>query len=110
MSYDIRMCKLVSGETILGKYDGAQKRLSDPAILQVIPTQDNVQMMLMPFGYPFESEFTGHINEAHVIYMYEKCPEDLKTKYLEAVSNLTLSSGGVDLDKAASVSNLLRGK
>ena len=110
MSYDIRMCKLVSGETIVGKYDKDQKQIKDPAILQVIPSQQTVQMMLVPFGYPFESEFAGHIDETHVIYMYAKCPEDLKDKYLEAVSNLTLSSGGIDLDKAASASGLLRGK
>lgn len=110
MSYDIRMCKLVSGETIVAKYDKDKKQLVEPAILQVIPAQQTVQMMLVPFGYPFESDFAGHIDEAHVIYMYAKCPEDLKDKYLEAVSNLTLSSGGIDLGKAASAGGLLRGK
>lgn len=95
MAYDIRMVKLVSGETVLGKYDAAASVLNDPAVLQTVPTQQGVQMMLMPFGYPFDNEFRGSIAMSHVIYEYQSCPEELKTKYMEACSNLTLSSGGL---------------
>lgn len=95
MAYDIRMVKLVSGETVLGKYDAAASAINDPAVLQTVPTQQGVQMMLMPFGYPFDSEFRGSIAMTHSIYEYANCPEDLKTKYMEACSNLTLSSGGL---------------
>lgn len=95
MAYDIRMVKLVSGETALGKYDAASDTLKDPAVLQTVPTQQGVQMMLMPFGYPFDNEFSGSIAKTHVLYEYKNCPEELKTKYMEAVSNLTLSAGGL---------------
>ena len=95
MAYDICMVKLISGETVLGKRDQETKSIKDPAILQTVPTQQGVQMLLMPYGYPFENDFTGQLSENHVIYSYEKCPEELKTKYLEATSNLTLSSGGL---------------
>jgi hypothetical protein len=94
MAYDIRMVKLVSGETVLGKLDAEASELRDPAVLQTLPVQQGVQMMLMPFGYPFDNSFTGSIPMRHVIYEYQKCPEELKTKYLEACSNLTLASGG----------------
>jgi hypothetical protein len=94
MAYDVRMAKLVSGETVLGKFDAETSEIREPAVLQTIPTQQGVQMMLMPFGYPFDNAFTGAVPMRHVIYEYQKCPEDLKTKYLEACSNLTLSSGG----------------
>jgi hypothetical protein len=30
-----------------------------------------------------------------VLYEYKSAPEDLKTKYMEAISNLTLSTGGL---------------
>jgi hypothetical protein len=30
----------------------------------------------------------------HVLYEFKKCPEEIKTKYLEATSNLTLSTAG----------------
>lgn len=95
MSYDIRMVKLVSGETALGKYDAAASALNDPAVLQTVPTQQGVQMMLLPFGYPFDNEFGGSISFSHVLYEYKACPEELKTKYMEACSNLTLSAGGL---------------
>lgn len=95
MAYDIRMVKLVTGETALGKYDATAKVINDPAVLQTVPTQQGVQMMLMPFGYPFDNEFTGSIAFANVIYEYKSCPEELKTKYMEACSNLTLSAGGL---------------
>lgn len=95
MAYDIRMVKLVSGETVLGKYDATLSVLNDPAVLQTVPTQQGVQMMLMPYGYPFDNEFRGSISMSHSIYEYNSCPEDLKTKYMEACSNLTLSAGGL---------------
>lgn len=95
MAYDIRMVKLASGETAIGKYDAAASALNDPAVLQTVPTQQGVQMMLLPFGYPFDNEFSGSVSYAHVIYEYKSCPEELKNKYLEACSSLTLSSGGL---------------
>ncbi len=95
MAYDIRMVKLTSGETVLGKFDAAANALNDPAVLQTIPTQQGVQMMLMPYGYPFENDFSGSISFDHVMFAYKNCPEELKTKYMEACSNLTLSSGGL---------------
>jgi hypothetical protein len=56
MPYDIRLVKLINGETVVGKWDEESKRLKELAILQTVPTQQGVQMVLMPFGYPFETE------------------------------------------------------
>ncbi len=118
MAYDIRMVKLVTGEMVLGKHDAAKNAINDPAILQTIPTQQGVQMMLMPYGYPFENDFTGSLSYTHVLYEYKSCPEELKTKYMEACSNLTLSTGGLggmDLKnpgpgKGGDIASLLRAK
>lgn len=95
MAYDIRLVKLVNGELVLGKFDEASNSLKDVAALQTVPTQQGVQMMLLPYGYPFEQGFDGVISRVHVIYEYKACPEELKTKYLEATSNLTLATGGL---------------
>ena len=92
MAYDIRLVKLINGETVLGKYDEETKGLSDVAILQTVPTQQGVQMLLLPFGYPFETEISGAIKEEHILYTFKHFPEELKNKYLEATSNLTISS------------------
>ena len=94
MAYDIRVVKLINGETVIGKWSEDGKTITEPAVLQTVPTQGGVQMMLLPFGYPFENEFGGEISTAHVLYEYKKAPEELKTKYLEASSNLTLSAPG----------------
>ncbi|NCC26483.1 MAG: hypothetical protein EOM25_14985 [Deltaproteobacteria bacterium] len=95
MSYDIRLCKLINGDLVIGKWDAKAEVINDPAVLQTVPTASGgVQMLLLPFGYPFENEITGKIETRHVIYEYSKCPEDLKTKYLEASSNLTISRPG----------------
>lgn len=116
MAYDIRMVKIVTGEIIIGKFDDAANTINDPAVLQTIPTQQSVQMMLLPYGYPFENGFSGSISDAHVLFRYKSCPEELKTKYLEACSNITLASGGLgglDLKgagAASGASTLLRGK
>ncbi len=94
MAYDIRLAKLINGEMILGKWEEGDKAVKDVAIIQSVPTQQGVQMMLLPFGYPFENEFDAELSLDHVMYEYKKCPEELKTKYMEATSNLTLSTPG----------------
>ena len=113
MAYEICMVKLVTGEMVLGKLDKEARTINDPAILQMI------QMMLMPYGYPFENDFTGSISLSHVLYDYKNAPEELKTKYMEAISNLTLSGGalsGLDLKNpggapaGGDIASLLRSK
>lgn len=95
MAYDIRLVKLVTGEMIIGKYDANKNALTEVAVLQTVPTQQGVQMMLLPYGYPFDQDFDGDIDYKHVLYAYKKYPNDLNDKYLEAISNLSLSSGGL---------------
>ena len=95
MAYDIRLVKLVNGEMILGKWEEADGKIKEPAILQTIPTQQGgMQMLLLPFGYPFDQEIDGEIEIRHVLFQYKNVPEELKTKYLEATTNLTLSAPG----------------
>lgn len=94
MAYDIRLVKLINGETVIGKWSEDGQTINDPAVIQTVPMQQGVQMMLLPFGYPFEQEITGAISTKHVLYEYTNAPEELKTKYLEASSNLTLSASG----------------
>ena len=93
MAYDIRLVKLINGDLVLGKWSDDGKTINDPAVIQTVPAQQGVQMVLLPFGYPFEQEMRGEISTAHVLYEYKKCPEEIKTKYMEAVSNLTLATG-----------------
>ena len=96
MAYDIRLVKIVTGELVIGKYDAESRTLKDVAIMQTVPTQQGVQLMILPYGYPFEQEFTGSIAQEPFLYEYSKVPQDVQDKYLEACSNLTLSSGGLD--------------
>ena len=106
MAYDIRLVKIVTGELVIGKYDAEGKALKDVAIMQTVPTQQGVQLMILPYGYPFEQDFSGHIVQEHFLYEYSKVPQDVQDKYLEACSNLTLSSGGLD-PKGTSSSGLI---
>lgn len=110
MSKPIRLVKLVTGELALGKFNAEVDTLDDVAILQVVPTQQGVQMMMLPYGYPFEQEFTGSIAAKHFLYEYKRLPDDLETKYLEACTNLTLSSGTklTGVTPAGSVSGLIK--
>ena len=93
MAYDVRMFKLVTGELVIGKYDAEKDMINDVATLQTVPTQQGVQMMLLPYGYPFESEFSGSIENKHFLYRYKEAPAELQDKYLEACTNLTLNGG-----------------
>ena len=95
MAYDIRLVKLINGEMVMGKYDPEKNVLTEAALLQTIPTQQGVQMVILPFGYPFDQKFDGEISMDHVLFTFKNCPEDIQTKYLEATSNLTLSTSGL---------------
>ncbi len=108
MSKPIRMFKLVSGELVLGKYDEDTNLLEDVAIIQIVPTQQGVQMMMLPYGYPFEQEFKGTISGKHFIFEYKRLPDDLETRYLEACTNLTLSTGGLAGSPAGNVTGLIK--
>ena len=94
MAYEIKLMKLINGELVLGKHVPEEGKLKDVALLQTIPTEQGVQMLILPYGYPFEHDIKGEISLTHVIYEYKAYPEDLKSKYLQASSNLTLSTPG----------------
>ena len=93
MAYDIRLMKLVTGELAIGKYDEEKDSLNEAAALQSIPTQQGVQMVMLPYGYPFEPDFTGSIEGKHFLYRYANTPKELQDKYIEACSNLTVAGG-----------------
>lgn len=93
MAYDIRLMKLVTGELVIGKYDQEKDSLSDVAAIQTIPSQQGVQMMMLPYGYPFDSEFNGTIEGKYFIFRYGATPKELQDKYIEACTNLTVAGG-----------------
>jgi hypothetical protein len=93
MAYDIRLVKLVSGELVLGKYDAEKDTVHDAATIQTIPTQQGVQMMILPYGYPFEQDFSGTLEGKHFLYRYADTPKELQDKYIEATSNLKVAGG-----------------
>lgn len=93
MAYDIRLMKLVTGELVIGKYNQDADNLSDVAAIQTIPSQQGVQMMMLPYGYPFEPDFTGVIDGKFFMYRYGSTPKELQDKYIEACTNLTVAGG-----------------
>lgn len=93
MAYDVRMFKLVTGELVIGKYDESKDCITDAGSLQTVPTQQAMQMLILPYGYPFEPQFSGTLDGKFFMYRYEKTPQELQDKYLEACTNLTLHGG-----------------
>ena len=108
MAYTVRLVKLVTGELVLGKYDADAKTLNEIALMQMVPTQQGMQILMLPYGYPFEPDFSGSIKAEHFMYEYTRLPDDLETKYLEAISNLTLNTGGLSNLKSVSPDLLFR--
>ncbi len=91
--YDVRLVKLVTGELVLGKYDATKDCLTEVAILQIIPSPQGVQMILLPYGHPFESNFVATIEGKHFLYRYSSTPKEIENKYIESVSNITIAGG-----------------
>jgi len=97
MKEKIKLVKLVSGDTVIGKLE--EGKLKDVVQIQTIPTGGGVQIAILPFGFPFEEEVGGgEISEAHILYQYAKIPEELINKYLEAKSNIRIASNIPDID------------
>ena len=93
MAYDIRLMKLVTGELGIGKYNSLKDCLDDVAAIQSIPSQQGVQMVMLPYGYPFEPEFSGTVEGKHFLYRYATTPKELQDKYIESCTNLTVAGG-----------------
>ena len=100
MAYDIRLVKIVTGELVVGKYDAETGSLQDVAIMQTVPTQQGVQLMILPYGYPFEQECTGKIDPRHFLFEYSRVPQDVQVKYIEVCSHISMSSGGLNPNPA----------
>jgi hypothetical protein len=94
MQYDVRLVKLVSGDVVIGVYDENEKKLKDIAMVQAIPNPGtgSVQIAILPFGFPYDNEIGGEIEEEKILYNFNKVPEDLKNKYLEEKSNIKITS------------------
>ncbi|MDR2104679.1 MAG: hypothetical protein LBP51_02880 [Deferribacteraceae bacterium] len=93
MQYDIRLVKLVTGETVMGSYDAQKACLKDIVLIQSIPTGAGVQLAILPYGFPLEEAVEGEIAERNIIYTFSKVPEELSKKYLEAKSSIRIASG-----------------
>ncbi len=94
MAYDVRIFKLVTGEVVIGKYDEKKDLVTDVATIQSVPIQQGgVQMIILPYGYPFENNFGGSLESKHFLYRYSSTPTELQDKYLETVTNITISGG-----------------
>ena len=91
-AYDIRMVKLVSGEIVLGKYDAEKDVLSGVVQLQNVPTQQGMQMLLTPYGFPFENTFDAEIEGRFILYRFKDTAKELQDKYIEVTTNLSVSS------------------
>ena len=88
----IKFVKLVTGDTVIGTYNAEKNGLEDVAQIQVIPGSAGIQIAILPYGFPFEEKITGFISMDKVVYEYSKVPEDLENKYIEAKSNIKISS------------------
>ena len=78
---EIRLGKLVSGDFIIGVNDEENKGIKNIGSLQFVPAETGgMSVALIPFGFPFENEFTGFISNDKIIYEIEKVPEDLQNK------------------------------
>ena len=97
MSHDIRLFKLVTGETVIAKWAADASKITAVAVLQNGPAQqgNGMQLVILPYGYPFETAFIAEIDTTHIIFQHPVIPEELKMKYLEIVTNITLSPNGV---------------
>ncbi len=94
MAQDVRMFKLVTGEIVIGKYNAEKDEVTEVATIQNVPLQQGgMQMMLLPYGIPFENVLGCCIEGKHFLYRFEKFPQEIKDKYLEVSINIATQGG-----------------
>ena len=100
----IRFVKLVTGEIIMGTYNEQNNVLEDIALIQVVPSANGIQIAIVPYGFPFEEKISGSMAMDKVVYEFSDIPSDIESKYVQAKSNITISSSmpGADLGAASS--------
>ncbi len=98
----VKFVKLVTGETVIGTYNEAKNTLEDIALIQIIPSSGGVQIAIVPYGFPFEEKIGGEISMDKVIYEFSSVPSDLENKYIQAKSNITISSSMPDASSFSS--------
>ncbi|MDR2869125.1 MAG: hypothetical protein LBV04_01620 [Deferribacteraceae bacterium] len=92
MQYNIKLVKLVTGETIMANFD--EGTYKEPVLVQTIPTASGaIQLAILPYGFPYDQEIVGAIDAKHVIFEYKTLPEEMRNKYLEAKSNIKIVGG-----------------
>jgi len=87
---EIKVVKIVTGEMVIGIK--SLDSLEDVALIQVLPTSSGIQIAILPYGFPFEEKISGKIGWDKVVYEFKDVPEDIKNKYLEAKSDIKISS------------------
>ena len=95
---NIKFVKLVTGETVMGTYNKLKGVLEDVALIQVLPSSGGVQIAIVPYGFPFEEKISGEIPMDKVVYEFSSVPSDLENKYIQAKSNITISSSMPDAE------------
>ena len=102
---DIKIVKLVSGETIVGKVNRGEKevvKISSPAVLMTIPSEDGrMAMALMPW-IPFSPDKEVKINKTQVLFIVNPTAA-LQNEYS------TNFGSGVVVPDAAITSEILEG-
>ncbi len=90
MNYDnIQLVKIVTGEMVIGVREG--DKLEGIALVQVVPISSNdMQIAILPYGFPFEESVEGVISADHIVYTFSNVSEDLVNKYIETRSNITI--------------------
>ncbi len=110
---NIKFVKLVTGEMIIGTYNQEQEKLEDIALIQVVPASSGIQIAIVPYGFPFDEKIRGSVSMDKVVYEFDSVPSDLESKYIQAKSNITISTNmpqdnplGGGSDKVVDIENL----
>ena len=81
MAYDIRLVKLINGETVLGKWDEAAGNWwTWPCCRRFRPSR--ACRCCFCLRHPFETEVGGDISLTHVLYEYRSAPKNSKPAIL----------------------------
>ncbi len=87
MSQNFKLVKLVTGEVVAGMLDEKAGVLKDVAILQISAKDQKMQLLLFPYGYPFQQTFTVAVEAKHFMFVFDAVPDHLEDRYNAACAH-----------------------
>lgn len=89
---EIVLARLMNGELVIGKDEGADEMLHDAKFVHLIPTPEGPVLALTDWTYPLNIKTKPFTVRKSLVMFSMPAPEPLKNVYVEATTGITIAN------------------